>query len=243
MGRNIETINFNNISEDDIIRFNAEIRKYNQEHEGSNSLDNVTGDIRYQLMQISSYLLQRAERLQKGITSDLYDILGSDGYFVELDHCIKRKDRLEEKIYKRAKEKNQDLMVAGNKIGDVLRYTIIFDDENYVTKVDNYLEELEDLDYQVIRFKNRWAEPYYKGINVQIKGPNDIIFEIQFHTKENHDIKEVFSRDPYKITRSDDSPIDLRVKAYYLRSYYQNKVHVPQFAIDYQYNSKKSKSL
>ena len=243
MKREYETINLNRITNDDVAQWNFEIRKYIEEHENEQPLRGISDDIRYTLIQISGFLLERATRLKDEIFTDLTIILDGKGVFVETENCLKSSKRIQEKIYKKSEEENVDFMTVGLDIGDVLRYTIVFDEETYVENVNNYLTELEQTGYEVIRFSNCWGKKYYQGINVKVRGPEGIIFEIQFHTKQNYRIKEVFSRAPYLITRSIDSPLDLRVKAYYLRAYYQKMVRIPKYAINYQYQSKKGKTL
>lgn len=237
-----ELINFNEITDDDILRWNMEILEYNNEHNNTSELEKATPNVIRQVTEFGNYLLQTAHLKEKMVTNDLNEVLGDDGYFVELDHRFKERKRLEEKIYHKVIKDNLDIMKAGNSIYDVLRYTIIFDFDTYTTQVDNYLTELEDLGYKVVKFKNRWDDVYYKGINVYLEY-NGLKFELQFHTEENYLIKETYSREPYKLTRKTNAPIDLLTKAYYLRKIYQQKVHIPPFALGYEYQSKKNKSL
>ena len=236
----MEIINSGNISEENIAKWNLEILEYNQLHDGSNELSKAPLIVKQQIGDASNYLLQNAYNMERVVTNDLLSILTNNGYFVELENRFKSRKRLEEKIYHKYQRTNNEIISIANNIGDVLRYTIIFDYDNYIQNVQGYLENLEELGYNISVFKNRWNEVYFKGISVKINGPCGM-FEIQFHTKENYEIKEVFSREPYKLTRKSNAPIDLLIKAFLLRRIYQQKVRIPLGAIEYQYKNTNKK--
>jgi len=236
-----ERINFNNITDSDIEKWNREIHYFNQLHITDDELESADPAMKYKIEEISNYLLINALRMEQQVTNDLYNLLENGAYFVELEHRFKSKKRLMNKIYTRVINKGYDPIKVGNEIGDTLRYTIIFDYNTYIEQVNAYLKELEEMGYKIIKFKNRWSEVYYKGINVHIEDYYKRKFEIQFHTKENHDIKEIFSREPYNLIRNNNAPNELLIKAYLLRRIYQKKVRIPKGALSYQYENKAKK--
>ena len=241
MKKENERINFNNITDDDIERWNTEIRDFNQIHIEDDELKNADPALKYKIDEISNYLLMIASQMEKQITNDLHDLLSDGAYFVELEHRFKSKKRLMDKIYSKVINNFEDPLQVGKKVADTLRYTIIFDFDTYIEQVDDYLTSLEEMGYKVIKFKNRWGEVYYKGINVHVEDEEHRKFEIQFHTKENYDIKEIFSREPYNLIRSSNVPNELLIKAHLLRRIYQKRVHIPENALSYQYESKSKK--
>ena len=237
-----QKINYTNYNEFDIIKWTEEIRIYNEENENNDTLIIPDVFLKHRILEASNYMLTKAYNLEKQITYDLFECL-QKGYFVNLDKRIKGRERIETKIYNRHKKSNNDVFKVASEIDDILRYTIILDFDDYTSEVDNYLTRLEELGYQVYKLKNRWNELFYKGINVKIKDPNNFLFEIQFHTKENLNIIEYQTREPYKVVRSNNAPLHLKIKAYLIRNYYQNDVQVPLGAIDYNYKSKTNKVL
>ena len=189
-----------------------------------------------------SYIESRSRVYGNIITSDLLSLQeGNISYFVELEHRFKTRERIKEKILQKMVVDNQSMREAINGIYDALRYTIIIADEFYIEKVGEYLPKIEQLGYKVIRFRNSWGNEYYQGINVSFIDPDGFKFEIQFHTKENYDIKEIFSREPYNLIRSSNVPNELLIKAHLLRRIYQKRVHIPENALSYQYESKSKK--
>ena len=91
-------INYTNYDMADIIKWNEEIRIYNQEHDNNDEL--IISDIflKCTIMDASNYILTKAYNLEKQITYDLFECLDS-GYFVNLDKRIKSRCRIETKIY------------------------------------------------------------------------------------------------------------------------------------------------
>lgn len=242
MNSKTQTINYTSYNLADIIKWEEEIRVYNEEHEDNDVLVIPNVFLKYQITDASNYILTKAYNLEKEITYDLFECL-NNGYFVNLEKRIKGRNRIETKIYNRFIKYKRDIFLIANEIDDILRYTIIYDYETYTSNVNEYLIRLEELGYQIFRLKNRWNEAFYKGINVKIKSPNGFIFEIQFHTEDNLKIIEHQTREPYKIVRSNNVPLHLKVKAYLVRSFYQQEVRIPEGAIDYNYQSHINKLL
>lgn len=92
----------------------------------------------------------------------------------------------------KSKAKNISIKECAEKITDVLRYTNV-SDPNYLVKdyfnfVDSFIEE----GYNFIEVKNTFgiAGPY-KGINTLVSDNQGYIFELQFHTPQSLEIKEI----------------------------------------------------
>lgn len=158
-------------------------------------------------------------------------------YFTELDQRLKKRDRVIEKVIEKIEVDNMELRDAAHNVSDVLRYTIIIDDDSYTEKVDEYLHKIESLGYSVYKLKNKWGNEYYQGINVSFKDDCDFIFEVQFHTPNGYAIKEGKLRNVYNIIRDKDSPSDLVLKSNAIRKFYQSQVKIPKGAKEYQYES------
>lgn len=80
--------------------------------------------------------------------------------------------------------------VAGD-MNDSVRYTLAYETKDYSTKVLTALTELEKR-FELVKLKNFWKRNMdeggvtagYPGINVTFRGPDGVLFEVQFHTPE-----------------------------------------------------------
>ena len=188
------------------------------------------------------YIESRARVYGNIITSDLLGLQeGNISYFVELEHRFKTRERIKEKILQKMIVDNSSMREAINGIYDALRYTIVITDELYIEKVLEYLNKIEQLGYQIIRFRNSWGNEYYQGINVSFVDPDGFKFEVQFHTPNSYSIKEGKLRDVYNIIRDPNSKDEIVKKANAIRKYYQSLVKIPDGALDYQYVSSAKK--
>lgn len=193
-----------------------------------------------------NYLVSEAKKHEKTITEDLRDVLDcfddkNECHFEGLDNRIKKEGRIKEKLFDDARKKyGNDYFYASTHLYDTLRYTVILPFENHFDYLDNFLNDLLDRDYRIYRIKNRWTDDFCKGVSVVVQDPTGYAFEIQFHTQENYNIKEIYSREPYKLSRDPMAPNKLKDKANALRSYYHKLAHLPEGAETYEFKRKES---
>lgn len=155
-------------------------------------------------------------------------------YLVELEHCHKNSERVVEKVYGFIQD-GDDVTAAVARVEDALRFTyVIVDEENYLAKITEYLQELEREGCCVYEFLNFWGNEFYQGINVLLEYKG-VKFEVQFHTQNSYEIKEGHTREPYIVARNRFSDPEMVAKANVLRKYYNSQVRVPQGAIGFQY--------
>ena len=108
------------------------------------------------------------------------------------DYALKTPDRFKEKLTK-AKEKNPDKAVTELvfEIHDAVRYTFVFEAEDYANTYWQAQEKLEAQGYELEVRRNMWASPEYKGMNSRWRDPNSgLPFEIQFHTQASWEAKQ-----------------------------------------------------
>ena len=193
------------------------------------------------MMDCITLLTHDAKRHERTVTSDLKDLLPEGCHFEGFDNRLKTSERIREKLMEDAVKKyNNDFVVATYHLYDSLRYTIIMPFENHFDYVDMFLNDLLDMDYKIYRVKNRWTDDFCKGVQVIAIDPSGYKFEIQIHTQENYDIKEIYSREPYKLSRDPNAPAMLKEKANALRSYYHRLAHLPEGAETYEFKPKES---
>ncbi len=199
---------------------------------------------------------------------ELLDYKTADGRILnkEKTHTIKSIDSIKRKIIADAilasdSDNTIDYNGAGAKIRDGIRYTIIIPDNIYLQKVDEILHRLEDMKFGPIDAKNHWVDHQefwkpsnkknwstlrYQGINAKIVCPNgEDVFEIQFHTPMEHQIKEGSTRDLYRVYRDKDIDLEWKIQLENYRMFLQSAIIPPDTkelkACDYRYESKKKR--
>ena len=104
---------------------------------------------------------------------------------------------LTRKIYTEVSEqrakgnKNYSYDDAVNDMKDVGRFTMVFDENNFVDGVNKTLDHLESQGYKITKFKNTFVEgATYKGLNCNFVDKNGVKYELQFHIPSSMKLKE-----------------------------------------------------
>ena len=119
------------------------------------------------------------------ITKDLTSLAEKEEVsMVGLDYRLKSKDGTVEKIVKRKKAK------SAKDLYDVVRYTVQVDVNNYYNKKEKIINEMKSKGYKVVKEKDTWKFPGYKGINIKMENSEGNKFELQFHTEDSLKAKE-----------------------------------------------------
>jgi hypothetical protein len=111
----------------------------------------------------------------------------------------------------RLKEKAADVLLVESdlttgqalaKIPDAVRFTLRYSQEYYAEGVISDVQLVKGDGFELIKIKNLWEKEQYKGINTQWRNPDTgLRFEIQFHTPESLEAKEL-THDAYERLRS-----------------------------------------
>jgi len=110
-----------------------------------------------------------------------------------LEHMLKGEDRLKEKIADELLGKTKmTVEQALDKVPDAVRFTLLYSSERYADGVRADVERLKAEGFELIKLKNLWTDEQYKGINSQWRRPETgQRFEVQFHTPESLEAKEL----------------------------------------------------
>lgn len=132
-----------------------------------------------------------------------------DRHLAGLDHRLKGKDRLTEKVEKwLAAQPDLRTDDAFKLVKDAIRYTFIYKEERYTEGVYADCDHLQSAGFKPVDRQNSWKEDQYKGINGRWREPDSgLLFEIQFHTQESVDAKE-FTHPAYERIRDPATPPD-----------------------------------
>lgn len=161
----------------------------------------------------SKFLLGRASSIEPIATKALNKVVGRlGGEMKGLDFKLKSEKSLLRKIRQKLEENPglspTDAMLS---VSDSLRYTATFPAENYAAGVYETLGEMELLDFKVDKIKNYWCRENsedcsYQGINVRMLAPDGLKIELQFHTEETFQVKEIKSHPIYEALRTTKDP-------------------------------------
>ena len=146
--------------------------------------------------------IRQYEPIVDNIANDLLSsTTAQGGLMIGLDFRLKRPSSLSRKIQSEvleAKEKGETITFkeAVDRMGDVARFTSVFDPGNFQKNADKVLRDLQAKGYEIVKFKN-FFQPgaSYKGLNTNLRDKNGNMFELQFHTPESMKIKEGYNID------------------------------------------------
>jgi hypothetical protein len=131
-----------------------------------------------------------------------------DRHLAGLQHMLKGEDRLKEKMADYLSAPGTTVSEALDAVPDAVRFTFTYDSERYAEGVLSDVDRLKSEGFELIKLKNLWTEEQYKGINSQWRRPETgLRFEMQFHTPESLEAKELTHR-AYERIRGPASPAE-----------------------------------
>jgi hypothetical protein len=149
------------------------------------------------------------------------------------EYALKTPDRLKEKLAVLiGRFPGADPKDLAETIHDGIRYTFIFDFEKYTEGVELAHARISEAGYERIETKPGWHGDEYKGVNSQwADSASGSRFEIQFHTQESWDAKQVTHR-AYEKIEALNTPVHEKER---LRAYQREvsaSVRIPKGALD-----------
>ncbi|MBU0279348.1 hypothetical protein [Gemella sp. zg-1178] len=148
--------------------------------------------------------------IEPNVTKTL-DIIAKNtgGELAGLDFKLKNSESLYRKVKDDVKEKNITFSNALYEVNDILRYTLVQNENNFTDTYFLVKKFLEKQGYSIMRVKNTFKNNVtYKGINTLVKDDKGNIFELQFHTHKSLHIKENELHELYEKQRVLDFSID-----------------------------------
>jgi hypothetical protein len=145
------------------------------------------------------------------------------GRLAGLNHMLKGEDRLKEKIADYLRAPGVTARAALDKVPDAVRFTLEYEPNRYAEGVLADVDRLKAEGFELLKLKNLWHADQYKGINSQWRRPDTgLRLEMQFHTPESHEAKELTHQAYERIRSNTASPAEeqrleefqLRVNAY-----------------------------
>jgi hypothetical protein len=181
---------------------------------------------------------------ERGLTPAMYRIekLLERGELVTetKEFALKGADRFKLKLAERISaqpDESADNLLS--RIHDGIRYTFVYDDQDYATGVADTEATLGDCGYELTTRKPRWDSPDYRGINSQWLDPDSgLFFEIQFHTYNSWDAKQTTHR-AYERLADPNTTADERKRLDGYQKEITASVPVPLGALEIPYYYKK----
>ena len=190
---------------------------------------------------LAAQLLLKARDAEDGITAAMQQLETDGAYLEGLENRFKRADSLAGKILADAEAQHLSLDVAAGAIGDVLRYTLVVDENAYASMVPKALAKLEASGFTVLKFRNAWGGKFYQGINAQLMSPEGVRVELQFHTAQSYAIKQA-SHEVYEIRRNPQSSNAEVAEATRMSIVYNKRVIMPAGADKVIWESKRERA-
>lgn len=162
------------------------------------------------------FIRQKAEKVEPQITRDIVSVIkDSGGKVAGLDFRLKSLASLQRKI-------DTEIMAGMSKeqaiasIRDVIRYTAILDKQRFVEQYRKIQESLKQQGYFTTVVKNTWkSNSAYKGVNTFVSAfieKDNVIFELQYHTKQSFELKNGKLHELYEKFRDPSVPIEKKAE-------------------------------
>lgn len=153
----------------------------------------ATVDAVYRAHAIDQGCARVREIEEKTVTPAMRRIEAEDPgrHLAGLEHRLKGKDRLTEKINAVVEERGHPVEQAFTMVKDAIRYTFCYAEDRYTEGVYADCERIENAGFERVDRRNSWDAEEYKGINSRWRVPgSEQFFEVQFHTRASLDGKE-----------------------------------------------------
>lgn len=139
-------------------------------------------------------VLGRLRDREAGITDELraQEAETAGIQLVGLEHRLKGEGRFKEKVaQKLAAELRKSPVEAAESVSDALRYTYRIPRASYVQGYGQVADGLTRQGHEMVFCRNSWDGAEYKGVNTRWRTPGGQLIEIQFHTPESFDAKQL----------------------------------------------------
>ncbi|MGY6089378.1 phage minor head protein [Avibacterium paragallinarum] len=161
---------------------------------------------------------QAAVKVEPRITEDISKIISTiGGSLAGLEYRLKSLESLERKVALEILAGLSEYQ-AVEKVKDIIRYTVIFDPDEFVSKYNEIQKVLGEQGYKTVVVKNTWKDnATYKGVNTFVNTvieKDNITFEVQYHTKESFDLKNGKLHELYERFRDPNTTLEEKERLY-----------------------------
>jgi hypothetical protein len=143
---------------------------------------------------VTEHALDRVSKTEDSVTASVKDVEATvpGAALVGLEYSLKGEDRFKEKVSYEARAKpEKSIDQITNDLPDAIRYTYQFDASSYTDGYSKTCDKLQQHGYVMEFSRNSWENPQYRGVNTRWREPAGQLFEVQFHTPESFNAKQL----------------------------------------------------
>ncbi|MFG2088128.1 MULTISPECIES: hypothetical protein [unclassified Spirillospora] len=119
----------------------------------------------------------------------------ADAKLVGLEYRLKGEDRFKEKVAEKlAAELRKSPTEAAESVSDGLRYTYQIPADSYVQGYQQIANGLKKDGFEMVFCRNSWDGAEYKGVNTRWRTADGQLLEVQFHTPQSFEAKQLTHR-------------------------------------------------
>lgn len=153
----------------------------------------LTPDEARQCEELAMPLYRRASKAEPAITRDL---MQTGAKFYGLENRLKQPSSIAAKIGADAKDDGVSFEAAAKGLKDLIRYTVISNDDSFVNQYKSVKSSLELKGYKELRCKNFFSKykngkALHKSVQSVFSDPNGMPFEVQFQTPASQAAKDL----------------------------------------------------
>jgi hypothetical protein len=143
---------------------------------------------------VASHELDRVRSAEKAVSPALREVeaVVPGASLVGFENRLKGEDRFKEKVAEELYAKpGRSVTEITDRMPDVVRYTCEFSGDGYVAGYWAMRESLTERGYKLLLSRNSWEDDEYNGINTRWMTADRQRFEVQFHTPESFQAKQL----------------------------------------------------
>ena len=143
---------------------------------------------------VAGHALERIRPIEEKVSETVQEVREgvSDCDLVGLGNRLKGEERFKEKVSDELGGKPyRSIAEITERMPDAIRYTFQLDADRYAAGYWNIRDRLELSGSEHIMSRNSWDSPDYKGVNTRWLSPEGQVFEVQFHTPESYQAKQL----------------------------------------------------
>ncbi len=191
-----------------------------KDEEGSWRGDGVGQYLNVEENLVTEHALDRVHDAEREVTGTMKAVEAEvpGARLVGLENRLKGEDRFKEKVSEELRGKHErSIAEIIARMPDALRYTYECDVDSYVDRYEGVCRSLEAHGSQLLLRRNYWDNSEYKGINTRWLTASGHVYEVQFHTADSFQAKQL-THDAYERLRTSQAPSPERPE---LESYQQ----------------------
>jgi hypothetical protein len=157
---------------------------------------------------VAGHSLESIRPIEEKVSATVQEVREEvpDCDLVGLGNRFKGEERFKEKVSDELQGKpDRSIAEITERMPDAIRYTFQLDADRYAAGYWNIRDRLELSGSEHIMSRNSWDDPEYKGVNTRWLSPEGQVFEVQFHTPESYQAKQL-THTAYERLRTGPAP-------------------------------------